>query len=136
METENQIIIECPKCKKKNAVNISEPIECYNCKTVITQKKVNRPIITVVAALVIGLTGGHFADDMFEQNRYPIKIEHQILQNCISGDKLISRYVYQSKASICLKALENTQKQVSFSEFEEDKNKFLKIFKEEIENSY
>lgn len=85
-------------------------------------------------ALTLGGVAGHHIDDIVEKydlqvNRYPIKIEYEIINNCISNDgKPIAREIYLYKKEICTCALGNTELDYSYSSYQKDYNTFLEIF--------
>jgi len=91
-------------------------------------------ITSLIMALTLGGVAGHHIDDIVEKydlqvNRYPIKIEYEIINNCISNDeKPIAREIYLDKKEICTCALGNTELDYSYSSYQKDYNTFLEIF--------
>ncbi|MDX4069862.1 hypothetical protein [Aliarcobacter skirrowii] len=91
-------------------------------------------ITSLIMALTLGGVAGHHIDDIVEKydlqvNRYPIKIEYEIINNCISNDeKPLARKNYLYKKEICTCALEKTELDYSYSSYQKDYNTFLEIF--------
>ncbi|MGM0497922.1 MAG: hypothetical protein ACQESJ_08395 [Bacteroidota bacterium] len=129
MEENNIISIQCPKCKKKNAIALSKPVECSNCKTILTQKKKAGGVAIIVAALVIGLGSGHLMDDAFEKNRYPINVEYSLIDSCVSfNEEPLSYKNYYRKKDICECALLKTQEEFNYYQYKQEENEFMKTF--------
>ena len=91
-------------------------------------------VVSILMALTLGGVAGHHIDDIVEKydlqvNRYPIKIEYEIINNCISNDgKPIAREIYLYKKEICTCALGKTELYYSYSSYQKDYNTFLEIF--------
>lgn len=94
----------------------------------------NKKVASILMALTVGGVSGHYIDDIIEKynlqtNRYPMIMEHIIIQKCISiYDEPISEEVYGDKTEICICALEKTELDYSYDSFINDYNSFLNIF--------
>ena len=60
-------------------------------------------VVSILMALTLGGVAGHHIDDIVEKydlqvNRYPIEIEYEIINNCISNyEKTLARKIYLYK---------------------------------------
>lgn len=65
-------------------------------------------ITSLIMALTLGGVAGHHIDDIVEKydlqvNRYPIKIEYEIINNCISNyEKPLARKIIYIKRNLYL----------------------------------
>lgn len=93
-----------------------------------------KKVASILMALTVGGVSGHYIDDLIEKynlqtERYPIKVEYNILDNCISNyNEPLSENVFGNKKRICICALEKTEIEYAYSSFRADKNKFLNLF--------
>lgn len=91
-------------------------------------------VVSILMALTLGGVAGHHIDDIVEKydlqvNRYPIEIEYEIINNCISNyEKPLARKIYLYKKEICTCALEKTELDYFYSSYQKDYNNFLDIF--------
>lgn len=133
MEEKNQINLQCPKCKKKTAVNLSKAVKCLHCNETITNHNVKRIVAIAAAALTIGIGSGHAIDDSFEKNRYPVDVEYGIIENCITAnEQRLSYKNYSRKQDICECALLKTQEKIGYTTLQMNEDGFLKEFQEQV----
>lgn len=91
-------------------------------------------LASVLLLLTAGGLGGHHIDDFIEKynlqmDRYPLKIEYKLLENCVSNYKEpISEKVYANKQAICVCGLEETELEYPFELYREDRRTFLNKF--------
>lgn len=91
-------------------------------------------VVSILMALTLGGVAGHHIDDIVEKydlqvNRYPIEIEYEIINNCISNyEKPLARKIYLYKKEICTCALGKIELYYSYSSYQKDYNTFLEIF--------
>lgn len=96
-------------------------------------------ITSILMQLTVGAVLGHHIDDIVEKynleiDRYPISIEYKITENCISNhSEPIKKSLYVNKKNICICALEKTELDYSYNSFIENKDGFLDIFEEKVE---
>lgn len=87
--------------------------------------------MSVTTALLIGAYGTYkVSDTFFEQERYPLRVEYEIVDACVnsSARALLSKS-YVKKKEICLCALEATSRTVSYREMQNDPAVFTSAFK-------
>jgi transcriptional regulator with GAF, ATPase, and Fis domain len=76
----------------------------------LTGEKYSKSIGSMMIAIVLGTVGGVFLDKQFETNRYPINIEYNIINNCLSAyEKPLRREYYEKKRKVCICALKETE---------------------------
>jgi hypothetical protein len=126
------INISCPNCNEENSVKLSSEIKCKNCEeslTGIKYAKLKKPLIGTFTALMIGGFGGHKAIEYFDTDRYPMSVEHSILENCISSydEPLRSSYI-RNKKEVCVCAFQKTLKEYDYKEFKKNQYGFLNTF--------
>lgn len=128
--------IICPHCSNENKIEYSENIICSQCKqpfTGYTYKKFKKPLISATTALFIGFYGGYKADDIIRQNRYPIRAEYEIIDNCINSSQvLMSSKQRVEKTKTCVCALEKTMNEVGLDEINESASVFLTRFRANV----
>ena len=82
--------------------------------------------------MIFGLGSGIAIDESFKTDRYPISVEHSIIENCTSlYDKPLQRGSYKNKRNICICALSKTENILDYGDYKEDKYQFLDIFEEQ-----
>ena len=126
---ERFVIIECPKCKKEKEIKFKNGLLCEDCKADISEFKYKKATyLSIAATLIIGAGSTHVFDEyVLSETRYPLEVENAIIDHCINGHaSLINQETQKKMSQLCLCALSNTQKKVSYSEFEKDVKKFLK----------
>lgn len=133
--------IECPSCSTINQIDCAQHITCSSCKKSFkdhTYKKFKKPFISATTALAIGVSGTYYLDKHWlETNRYPILVEHEIMNACVSGSsKVLDIKIYEQKTKNCSCALHKTMKEINYSEFKKSDSKFLSRFNKEILNCY
>ena len=95
--------ISCPNCDEENTIKLSSEIKCKHCEEPLTKtkyEKLKKPFLGTVTAMIIGSVGGHQIVEYFDVDRYPMSVEHSILENCISSYKeplRISRIRHKKK---------------------------------------
>jgi uncharacterized protein YcfL len=91
-------------------------------------------IASVLSIFVLGSVSGHHIDDLVEKynleiDRYPIEVEHSIIENCISShEKPLKRSHIRNKKEICICALDKTELEYDYDNFMYDNNGFIEIF--------
>lgn len=134
MSEQEKIELQCPHCSKNNLIHLSSIIECKHCnKSLIGHKysKISSKIITAIA-LVSAIGGGVAIDKNLL--RYPLSIEHAIIEACTTLDNgQIQKKDFLKKNKICLCALELTEKEYTYLEFKYNKNVVLEKFQKNTE---
>ena len=93
-----------------------------------------KKITSVLGVFILGAVSGHHIDDLVEKynleiDRYPIKVEHSIIENCISAyEKPLKRSHIRNKKEICICALDKTELEYNYESFRYDSNNFIEIF--------
>lgn len=132
MEKKNKIEIVCSKCSKDNTVKLSDKLHCKHCEEEITEKKyIKKPwiLIPTTVAILSGIAGGVYIDEKIETDRFPMAVEHSLLESCISLDEKPLRQVdVKKKKEICVCALGRTIKEVEYSVYEDNENLFMRSF--------
>ena len=124
--------ISCPNCDEENTIKLSSEIKCKHCEEPLTKtkyEKLKKPFLGTVTAMIIGSVGGHQIVEYFDVDRYPMSVEHSILENCISSYKeplRISRIRHKKKVCVC--AFSKTIKKYDYDEFKKNQDEFLIIF--------
>jgi len=93
-----------------------------------------KKIASVLSIFILGTVSGHHIDDLVEKynleiDRYPIKVEHSIIESCISSyEKPLKRSRIRNKKEVCICALDKTELEYDYESFEYDTNGFIEIF--------
>lgn len=122
--------IECPKCFKENNLNLEAKVNCGHCKEEITGYTYKKPLISATTALIIG-AGGFFAVDnyLLSNDRYPISTEYELIELCVSSyQKPMKSRNFSEKQSVCICALEETMKEISYSDINDKESNFIEVF--------
>jgi hypothetical protein len=133
--------IECPSCKEDNKIEFAKNIICHKCKKSFagqSYKKFKKPFISATTALIIGAYGTYKADKMlFEDQRYPLKVEYELVDSCINSSRTSLNYSQQvDKTKVCVCALEKTVEKISYKEMIESESEFLTRFRLNIASCY
>jgi len=93
-----------------------------------------KKIVSVLGIFILGTVSGHHIDDLVEKynleiDRYPIKVEHSIIENCISSyEKPLKRSHIRNKKEVCICALDKTELEYDYESFQHNTNRFIEIF--------
>lgn len=91
-------------------------------------------IASILGIFILGNVSGHHIDDLVEKynleiDRYPIKVEHSIIENCISSyEQPLKRNNIRNKKEVCICALDKTELEYDYESFQYDPNGFIEIF--------
>jgi hypothetical protein len=131
-KNDNTLEIACPYCDEENKINLSSAIKCKHCNEPLINEKYSKPIISVMTAVILGIGGGFFLDETFETDRYPVNVEYNIIDSCLSSyEEPLKRGYYKQKRNICICALKKTEQKIDYDDYKKDRNRFLDIFEEE-----
>ncbi|MBL4693321.1 MAG: hypothetical protein JKY92_08345 [Magnetovibrio sp.] len=131
MTKTNDIKIECPKCGTDNAIPQTWDLICLTCEAPLKSGKYSKRFISVWAALAIGAGGTIGVDQMFKVDRYPIKVEHTIIEDCINRSRIpMTNPDIVKKREVCICALSKTQNDFDAEPFDGKKLKheFSQVF--------
>jgi hypothetical protein len=135
--------IECPSCATNNSIEYGENILCHKCNCTFaghTYKKFKKPLVSVTSAILIGGIGTYHAHQyFFEEQRYPLSVEYELLDNCISSSKILMDSYYQvNKTKICVCALEKTTDEISYKELmsKKSESQFTTRFRANLNSCY
>jgi hypothetical protein len=129
--------IECPSCASINKIEFGANVVCSECKKSFSgylYKKVGKPVMATTTALFVGAFGMYKAEQLFfENNRYPIPVEYEIIDGCInSSHKLMSEDDKIKKTKICICGLEQVMTRMSYKELEKSGSDFITRFRSGI----
>ncbi|WP_018414459.1 hypothetical protein [Teredinibacter turnerae] len=129
--------IECPSCATVNKIEFGENIVCCECKESFaghSYKKFKKPLISATTALFIGAFGTYKADQIFfEDQRYPINVEYELIDSCINSSRVpMNSYRQTEKTQVCVCALEKTMEVISYEELKKSESEFLTRFRSSL----
>lgn len=144
-ENNESLTISCPACGEDNEINPGSSLVCHKCKKPLGGKDpYYRFGLASIAILMALASGGTWAvTEFIETDRYPILVEHAVMEDCINQSrKPLSRSHLLKKREICACALERTEKDLSEEDFEfaaTNKKrywnvKYVKIFEKHAED--
>ncbi|MFQ2148663.1 hypothetical protein ACK33U_08555 [Aeromonas jandaei] len=123
------MIIECPKCSKKNDLHIEAKVKCGHCQEELTGHTFKKKIMSGGTILAIGIISGQVADYALLDNRYPMSVEYSIVDACTNADpELVSKTIYLHRKDVCLCAMKDTMNEISYIRYNVDKKSFLSTF--------
>lgn len=131
--------IECPSCSKDNEIEFGKNIVCSECKESFaghSYKKFKKPFLSATTALFLGAFGTYKVDQIFfEDQRYPLKVEYEIVDSCVnSSSRLMSSHQQNKKTEVCICALDTTMKAMNYKEYKESESGFLTRFSESVKS--
>lgn len=123
------MIIECPHCRHDNEIEYAEHIRCKKCEKDYKGYKFSKRKWIATGTLVVGVVFGVHTgkDHLLHDNaaRYPLDVEYAFLDSCVNGsNNLLSTSRYQDKRKVCLCAMKETQKQLSYLEAQKNIDNF------------
>ncbi len=126
------MLVECPACS--NQQSLRNPEACGQCRTSFSghlYRKYKKPLLSATTALFIGAYGSYkISDVFFDHERYPLRIEYEIVNACVnSSERIVSSSVYLKKHDVCLCAQQATSRTISYGEMEADPHAFTAAFK-------
>jgi len=135
---QKKINLVCIKCNTENAIQVSKELHCKKCSEKLTGRKYGKIVaIPLMTIIVSGLFGYVLIDKLDNRgniigrqgNRYPIKMEFSLIEECSSGSRnLITQNYFIRKRGICFCALEKTQKTINYKGYIENKAEFFRQF--------
>lgn len=129
LESEKNIILECPHCKKDNKINI-ENTNCEKCDKSFSGIKFRKAAASILMTGLL-VSSGVFGYKQYQKNshRYPTRVEFSIIDQCVAGSgQIIPREYVNRKFEICIYSLEKSQENISYSEYSSDKTRFANEF--------
>jgi hypothetical protein len=129
-ETKN-VEIECAKCGSSNVIPRPWELSCNKCNAPLSSGKYSKSWKTAWAALVFGSFGTYHATNWIAADRYPIQVEHAIIESCISASKRpMARSIIVNKRDVCVCALKKTQDEFDAGAYrgKNKKNEFISTF--------
>lgn len=131
------MLIECPSCSEENKVELGDDVVCKACNgsfSGYSYSKIAKPLISATTALCIGAFGALKIDKHFlEEQRYPVSVEYELIENCANADTWYSSYgQHAKKTQLCICALEKTMSDVSYKEMSESESTFVTHFRKNI----
>ena len=144
-ENNEGLMVSCPACGADNEIKSGSSLVCKKCKKPLGGKDLYIRIgLAPIAFLMALASGGTWAVTEFvETDRYPILVEHAVMEDCINQSRSpLSRSHLLKKREICACALERTEQDLSEEEFEfaaKSKRrywnaKYVKIFEKHAED--
>jgi len=127
--TNNNIIIECPHCNNNNRI-VLDSTNCSKCNKSFLGIKFKKATASILMTGLL-VSSGFFGYKQYQTNahRYPTPVEFSIIDQCVSGSgQILPREYVSQKLQICLLSLEITQNNISYSDFNSNKDKFVKEF--------
>lgn len=133
------MIIECPHCKHDNEIEQAEQIRCTKCekdyKGFTFSKRKWLATGTIIVGLAFGVHTGK--DHLLHDNadRYPLDVEYAFLDSCVNGsNNLHTIRGYQNKRELCICAMSESQKKMSYAEASKNPNSFKVLFETYVRN--
>ena len=126
--------IECPSCSATNSVNVPGKVVCGECKKPLeghSYRTSKKPLVSATTALVIGAVGAYQVDKtFFDTHRYPVQFEYELIDLCVNSSRALRGFDAQvEKTNICICALNETMKQMSFREAQKSESELLTRFR-------
>lgn len=123
---------EC-SCGEESNVGATVEFQCKRCSSIIERFEVKKPLKAAGVAALLAYGGSQFIDYAISDNRYPLSIEHEVMEACISNyQKPVSYYIHNKKRDICLCAMEDTMNEISYVRYKIDNEGFLSAFKDNV----
>lgn len=133
--------IICPHCAVENELS-GHDLNCAKCKQTLKGHTYKKKTAILVTALVFvaGGVGGQLSEGLWEQVRYPVKVEYGVMANCVVESRRgiyrgiykdidIYRNIYKDiDIDICACALEKTMNKFTSEKEVYDNSKFRKYF--------
>lgn len=133
------MIIECPHCRHDNDIEQAEQIRCKKCEKDYKGFSFSKRKWIASGTIFIGIAFGVHAgkEHLLHNNaeRYPMKEEYALLDSCVNAsNNLYTISNYQNRRNVCLCALAETQKQMSYSEAAKNVDNYRKVFNINLSN--
>lgn len=133
MDEPQNVSIECPQCGTSNAIPRPWELTCQTCKAQLGGGKYSKRAISAWTALFLGVGGTLGASQFFNADRYPMALEHAIIEACINESKRpMTRPSTTDKRDVCICALTETQSEFDADAYDDTatRNKFFDTFEE------
>lgn len=120
------------ECGDKSTLGANIELYCQTCANTISKDNIKKPLKAAAIATLIAYGGSSFFNYAITDNRYPLEVEHEILEACTG--KTYSQLYVTRKVSTCLCALEDTMNEISYTRLILDEDGFLESFEENIKS--
>jgi len=118
-------------CGEDSKVGALIILSCKTCKNQLEKIEIRKPVKTTVIAALLAFSGSQALSYAATDNRYPLAVEHEVLDACVSYyAEPVARRVYGKRTDVCLCALEDTMNQISYVRYNIDESGFLNAFEE------
>lgn len=120
-------------CGKEPDTKAVVKVYCGECSEVIKTVKFKKPMKALGIAILCTAAGGQAVEYAITDNRYPIKTEYEIVDQCVNAHgKAIKENAYKRIKKICLCALEETMNEISFTRYIVNENSFINALNRRI----
>lgn len=118
-------------CEENAEIEANISFDCKKCSKNVGSLHIEKPFKAAIVTAILAYGGSQFIDYAVTDNRYPTKIEYELIDSCLSSySKPISYSVYGSKKQVCLCALEDTMNEISYVRYRIDEDGFMEAFEE------
>ncbi|MCW9054964.1 MAG: hypothetical protein OQJ98_03250 [Candidatus Pacebacteria bacterium] len=122
MNKPEEFEVECPHCGENNSIPRPAGWVCQKCNQPLGAGRYGHKLISPLTALLLGIGGTIGARELMTTERYPIAVEHAIIEACIDPSRKPMTYDFlRQKRKVCICALEKTQ-----DDFEADEARIFK----------
>lgn len=136
LTSENNIIIECPHCKKDNTI-ILNSTTCDKCDKSFSGFKFKKATASILMTGLL-VSSGFFGYKQYQKNshRYPTITEFRIIDQCVAASgQIVPKEYVSNKLMLCIDSLEKSQKNINYSEYSSNNAKFDNEFQKHLYDS-
>jgi len=123
------------ECGEEKEFGATIKIHCQSCSIVVKKISFAKPFKVAGIAVVLAYGGSNFVDYAISDNRYPLDVEHAVIEACISSSQEPLSYRHFSKKRVlCLCAMEKTMNEISYTRYVVNESGFLQAFEEHAQS--
>jgi len=135
----SKLEIVCASCGQDNTFETSFPIVCKECNEPLSDSGSYSRFGALAGVIMLGVGAGGALGvaAITEDNRYPVLVEHAIIEECISNSrKPLSRRTLLNKRILCVCALEETQNELDVDDWTQNRPQFISVFEKQAKECY
>ncbi len=135
-DAEEEILnLSCP-CEAENKNHIVDVIVyCSSCSNQLFKKTIHSPYKVAAILAILAYGTSQFVEYVITDNRYPLNVEYDVIDACVSNNKAPMSYsTYGKKKTLCLCAMEETMNEISYVRYQVDEDGFLDAFETNAAN--
>lgn len=129
--------IECPFCAETN--DLDQEVSCSKCEKSLSKEGLTfaqKPLFSALSGVIFTVAGFWGYDWYMDppEGRYPLEVEYALVNACTNGSSNgMTREEFGLQSEVCLCAVENVTRSISYADFQENKTAFGPVLERHVD---